>query len=109
MNEDKRRRGGWTRSSWKVKRVLERNRALLRAWRNQHPDGGTPNVSEQSNEWLTRRGFDFQFHTHVTTTDDGKLAVMCYDEGYILDDGEIRPFDEAASRSGSASLSRLAR
>lgn len=109
MNQDKRKLGGWTRTSWKVKRALERNRALLRAWRSQHPDGETPNVAEQSNEWLTRRGFDFQFHTHVTATNDGKLAVMCFDEGYILEDGVIRPFNPATSFRESTSLSRLAR
>ena len=68
--------------TWKVKRVLDRNRSLLKALRH---DGCQ--VADQANEWLARRGLNFQYHTHLMTTDDGKLVVMCYDEGYVVKEG----------------------
>jgi len=39
---------------------------------------------------LRRAGFDFNYHTHVRGTLDGALAVMCYDEGYVLERDGIR-------------------
>jgi hypothetical protein len=77
----------WSKSTWRVKRTLDRNRALLKALRTQ-----TRQAEESPNEWLSRRGFNFEFHTHVTTTHEGQLAVMCFDEGYILEDGNVVPY-----------------
>jgi|GEM_PF-3524692 hypothetical protein len=76
----------WSGATWRVKRTLDRNRALLRALRTE-----PQHAEEEANEWLARRGFDFGYHTHVTTTEEGKLAVMCFDEGYVLEAGGVVP------------------
>ena len=48
-------------------------------------------AEEAPNDWLMRRGFDVNFHTHLETTGEGKLVVMCFDEDYTIEQGEIRP------------------
>lgn len=87
MNENNENATGWSRSKWKVRKTLERNRTLLRSLREQ-----ASVAEEDANAWLVRRGFDFEYHTHVLTTLEGKLVVMCYDEGYTLDRGGIQPW-----------------
>ena len=87
MNENNENATGWSRSKWKVRRTLERNRTLLRSLR-EHASV----AEEDANAWLVRRGFDFEYHTHVLTTLEGELVVMCYDEGYTLDRGGIQPW-----------------
>ena len=87
MNENNENVTGWSRSKWKVRRTLERNRTLLRSLR-EHASV----AEEDANAWLVRRGFDFEYHTHVLTTLEGKLVVMIYDEGYTLDRGGIQPW-----------------
>lgn len=79
----------WSMPSWRVKRTLERNRALLKALRTRNTL-----AEEAPNEWLARRGFDFHFHTHITTTKEGRLAVMCFDEGYVVESGGVVPLDQ---------------
>ena len=76
MREQKHELSTWSRSSWKVKRTLERNRSLLR-----HLRGNRHVAREEATDWLVRRGFDFDYHTHLSTTQEGRLVVMCYDEG----------------------------
>ena len=41
-------------------------------------------TGESRFRWLRRQGFDFNFHTHVQPLEDGRLAIMCFEEGYIL-------------------------
>ena len=82
MREQTQEWNTWSRGSWKVKRTLERNRSLLR-----HLRGNTQVAQEEATNWLVRRGFDFDYHTHLYTTQDGQLVVMCYDEGYLLTRG----------------------
>jgi hypothetical protein len=79
----------WKGRTWKVKRTLDRNRALLKALRLE-----SLQAAEEANEWLARRGFDFDYHTHVATTEEGKLAVMCFDEGYVLEAGGVVPVQQ---------------
>ena len=79
----------WKGRTWKVKRTLDRNRALLKALRLE-----SSQAAEEANEWLARRGFDFDYHTHVATTEEGKLAVMCFDEGYVLEAGGVVPVQQ---------------
>ena len=93
MNKEQRQRSA-SKSPWVVRRTLDRNRNLLRAWREQHRQ--TTEVAEEAAEWLVRRGFNFHYHTHVDATSDGRLAVMCFDEGYVLDGGAVVPVDPAA-------------
>ena len=54
-------------------------------------------AEEAPNAWLVRRGFDVNFHTHLETTGEGKLVVMCFDEGYTIEQGEIRPCDASST------------
>ena len=45
-------------AQWKMKRVLDRNRSLLKAWsepRNQRE------LNEEPAQWLVRRGFNFHY------------------------------------------------
>ena len=72
-----------------MSRTLDRNRTLLRSLR-EHASV----AEEDANAWLVRRGFDFEYHTHVLTILEGKLVVMCYDEGYTLDRGGIQPWPQ---------------
>ena len=90
MREQTQEWNTWSRGSWKVKRTLERNRFLLR-----HLRGNTQVAQEEATNWLVRRGFDFDYHTHLYTTQDGQLMVMCYDEGYLLNEGRVVPWQDA--------------
>jgi hypothetical protein len=38
---------------------------------------------------LRRQGFDFNYHTHVELLADGRTAVMCYEEGYVLESSGV--------------------
>ncbi len=64
-----------------VERVLIRNRSLLVTLKEK---GRATMTGEGRFVWLRRQGFDFNFHTHVQPLDDGRLAIMCFEEGYIL-------------------------
>ena len=67
--------------------------------------GATPKSRrEEATDWLVRRGFDFDYHTHLSTTQDGRLVVMCYDEGYLLNEGRVVPWED----DGSTALATLA-
>ena len=97
MTEKRKELSTWSRKSWKVKRTLERNRSLLRYLR------ANKNVArEEATGWLVRRGFDFDYHTHLSTTEDGHLVVMRYDEGYFLNEGSVVPWTEAVASMSSA-------
>lgn len=64
-----------------VEKILIRNRSLLVSLK-QKP--GLELTEEGRFVWLRRNGFDFNFHTHVHPLKDGRLAIMCFEEGYIL-------------------------
>ena len=38
----------------------------------------------------SQRGFDFDYHTHLKTSKEGKVVVMCFDEGYTIDKGTVK-------------------
>ena len=67
-----------------VKRILERNHGILRAFRNRTSQGvlasDVPGLI-----WLEQQGFDFEHHTSLRTGNHGVTEVWCYDEGYRLD------------------------
>lgn len=69
---------GWMRT---IDRVLLRNRVLLRKSRGITEVAGR---AEETFAWLRSRGFDFNYHTHVVVLEDGRTAVMCYEEGYVV-------------------------
>lgn len=86
-----------------VGKVLMRNRQLLRRFRlDKRLKDPTP---AELFAGLRRAGFDFNFHTHVRGTLEGTLAVMCYDEGYVLELDGIRivpPFRGVSDGWGGA-------
>ena len=65
----------------RVEKVLIRNRSLLVSLKHRSEIKMT---EEGRFVWLRRNGFDFNFHTHVQPLEDGRLAIMCFEEGYIL-------------------------
>ncbi|MCH1588595.1 MAG: hypothetical protein L7S02_05315 [Flavobacteriales bacterium] len=86
---------GWTREKWSVKKRLDKNRALLKAWRcSSSSPPCESKVCEGGATWLAQRGYDFAYHTHVEPLPDGRLRVMCFDEGYVLNGGDISPCQE---------------
>ena len=60
----------------KVNSVLKRNRDLLASL---NIDGKT-NISKKR---LLDAGFNFQYHTNIYTTKQGKNYYFCYDQGYL--------------------------
>jgi hypothetical protein len=47
--------------------------------------------------WLRRKGFNFDFHTHILHLADGRMAFMCYEEGYLLDGNGIVPWPTSSN------------
>ena len=74
-----------------VRKALDKNRALLRTLRNLEDSASHEGwrVQESKAQWLVRRGFDFQFHTHLDTLSDGRVKVMRFDEGFVMDNGDV--------------------
>ena len=64
-----------------VDKILQRNRTLLREFRKRWTKNSSADFAFR---WLRRNGFNFDYHTHVEPTPDGRLAIMCYEEGYVL-------------------------
>lgn len=62
------------------------NRVLLRRVRDL---GGIREQADATFRWLRRQGFDFNYHTHVELLADGRTAVMCYEEGYVLESSGV--------------------
>lgn len=77
----------------RVDETLLTNRTLLRKVRSM---GEVADKAEATFEWLRRNGFDFNFHTHVACQDDGRTVVMCYEEGYVLENMGVRVLSEPA-------------
>lgn len=78
--------------------MLQRNRTLLVALRKS--TYAQFNAEDRA-YWLRRQGFDFNYHTHVMPLKDGRLAIMCYDEGYVLEGDGILPWTDAGRITGS--------
>ena len=70
-----------------VDEVLNHNRFLLKRLRQEEK---ISILAERSFKWLRTKGFDFNYHTHVEPLPDGRLAVMCFEEGYVLEPDGIR-------------------
>ena len=74
-----------------MRKALDKNCALLRTLRalEDNSDQGEWRVRESEAQWLMRRGFDFHYHTHLDTLSDGRVKVMCFDEGFVMDNGDV--------------------
>ena len=74
-----------------VQKALDKNRALLRTLRalEDNSDQDEWRVRESKAQCLVRRGFDFHFHTHLDTISDGRVKVMCFNEGFVMDNGDV--------------------
>jgi hypothetical protein len=72
-----------------VGRVLDKNRKLLKELRHA---GDVYKSSEKSYKWLKDQGYNFNYHTHIKPVEDGKLAMMCYEEGYVLESDGVQLF-----------------
>lgn len=71
----------------KVGIALDKNRALLKRLRQKD---NINLLADRSFKWLKVKGFNFNYHTHIDSLPDGRLAVMCYEEGYVIEvDGII--------------------
>lgn len=82
-----------------VDRTLQRNRSLLKRARSEALDA---RPADETFRWLRRQGFDFNFHTHLSTLPDGRLAVMCYEEGYVVEECGVRPLTPSAPPSAGS-------
>ncbi len=74
-----------------VENVLLKNRSILKELKGSVQKETS---SDRHFEWLRRHGFDFNFHTHVQSLPDGRLAIMCFEEGYVVDDEGVRPWSD---------------
>lgn len=72
-----------------VEGILLKNRLILKELKLLDE---LESASDLQFEWLRRHGFDFNYHTHVEALPDGRLAIMCFEEGYILDEYGVRPW-----------------
>jgi len=78
----------------KVGRVLDKNRGLLKELRMV---SHMSNSAEESYSWLKGNGFNFNYHTHIEALIDGRLAIMCYEEGYVLETDGVTLFPSAST------------
>ena len=72
-----------------VEGILLKNRSILKELKQVIQ---TESRSDRLFQWLRRQGFDFNYHTHVEVLPDGRLAIMCFEEGYILDENGVKPW-----------------
>lgn len=67
----------------KINGILTRNRNVLK---QQNPTGKT----KVKKSVLQKQGFDFDYHTHYYTTQNGHQYIFCYEYGYlVLDNDEV--------------------
>ena len=78
----------------KVGRVLDKNRGLLKELRMERRVSGS---AEESYSWLKGNGFNFNYHTHIESLIDGRLAIMCYEEGYVLETDGVTLFPSSST------------
>ena len=55
------------------------------------------NSAEESYSWLKGNGFNFNYHTHIESLIDGRLAIMCYEEGYVLETDGVTLFPSSST------------
>lgn len=65
-----------------INQILRRNRAILKA----NYLGGKL-ISKK--EWLSRKGFNFAYHTHTAANENGKSYFCCYEYGYTILGDEV--------------------
>ena len=74
-----------------VERILNRNRDILKAFRSWKRDAAAMSDIGPL-QWLREKGFEFDYHTHMTSGTDGLTEVWCYDIGYrVAWDGTVEP------------------
>jgi YHS domain-containing protein len=56
--------------------ILKHNRKLLK----EKAANGNRKVKRET---LLRNGFNFDFHTHLHTTENGETYFFCYEHGYL--------------------------
>ncbi|MFO0321330.1 MAG: hypothetical protein ACK504_02765 [Bacteroidota bacterium] len=56
--------------------ILRKNRKIIEEFLPEE----TAKVSQQK---LIDKGFNFQYHTNITTTKTGKNYIFCYEYGYL--------------------------
>jgi hypothetical protein len=78
----------------KVGVVLNKNRTLLKRLRQESK---VNELADSSFMWLRNNGFDFNYHTHIESLPNGKLAVMCYEVGYVLEVDGVRLLPPASA------------
>lgn len=83
-----------------IDQILHNNRTLIKRFRRYHAQLAADPVA--CFVWLRRAGYDFNFHTHVAGQADGSLAVMCYEEGFVVEGDGVRVVSGA--RSGTAAV-----
>ncbi len=59
-----------------VNRTLKKNRSILK---EVNPEGKL----KVKRELLVRKGFNFNFHTHLLPTQKGSTYIFCYEYGYL--------------------------
>lgn len=66
-----------------INQILKRNRKILK---DRYPN---EQVKVKLHD-LVKKGFDFDFHTHRMTTNNGQTYFFCYEYGYaVLPSGEL--------------------
>lgn len=65
-----------------INSILRKNRKILK---EKYAEGKT----KIKRDLLIRKGFDFDYHTHITTT-NAHTYFYCYEFGYlVLEDGDV--------------------
>lgn len=66
-----------------VNQILKKNRTILV---DKNPDG----KAKVKRAELLRKGFNFNYHTHIYTTQKGLVYIFCYEYGYLsLENDEV--------------------
>lgn len=60
----------------KINSILRKNRKIIE---DLNPKGKTKVHKNQ----LTKKGFDFDYHTNIYTTKTGNTYYFCYEHGYL--------------------------
>ena len=80
----------------KVGKVLDKNRSLLKNLRYQN---SVSQCAEKSYSWIRNNGFDFNYHTHIESLVDCKLAIMCYEGENVLEAEGVKLFPTSSATS----------
>ena len=60
----------------KINRILKNNHSILK---QLNTDEKTTIFKNK----LDKQGFNFNYHTHIYTTKNGRNYFFCYDQGYL--------------------------